>query len=125
MNVNLLLADKLQFFTIQFNSSSKHYTYKAPNTIQLAVGDKVVVDSPSEGLVVVVITEMLTNVPTQGRYKFIVSKVDLTEYDRLTKLESSMISIIEKDEMEKQQKAFLALISTEAQDLLSQTKLLL
>lgn len=63
------------------NLTDKRYTYKVPTSLcySLKAGDHVVVDSPSSGPTVVEVVEVN---PTSGRgTKFVMSKVDLTEYN--------------------------------------------
>lgn len=77
-----LLDPTVRTVSVSFNGSFKSYTYKT--RLELAVGDKVVVDTPQNGLQVVPVTavhELPELDPGSATdYKWIVAKVDLTEY---------------------------------------------
>lgn len=72
------------------NAVGQAYTYKAPKDVKLEAGDEVVVDAPSTGLTVVVVTQVhktaKIDLDAPFRYKWIVGKVDRKAYDdRLAK----------------------------------------
>ncbi len=64
--------------------NGKEYTYKALATMEIKVGDEVIVESPSSGFVVVVVTEVdeFADINYEGNssYKWVVQKVDPTAY---------------------------------------------
>lgn len=65
-------------------SSQQTYTYKAPKSYALVVGDKVIVDSPSVGYTVVTVVNVhpmpRIDINAKYTYKWIVQKVDDSEY---------------------------------------------
>jgi hypothetical protein len=91
--VSLVMAEELYAVTVEFSKGGTPYTYKSQ--AEIAVGARVVVDSPTNGLVVVTVTGCSKGLDTSttkfASYKWVVAVVDLTEYNRLRDLESSMI----------------------------------
>ena len=91
--VSLVMADELFAVTVTFQSGGQHYTYKSQTEIE--VGAKVVVDSPTNGFVVVTVVACSKGLDTStdkfATYKWVVSIVDVAEYNRLREVEASMI----------------------------------
>jgi len=110
--VNAIFASNPSFCFLQcaFANSARLYTYKALG--EFAEGDKVLVDSPSQGLVVVSVVKVLkpTQVdlqPTQFEYKWVVQKVDFTHFNSLVELEAEMRAKITKTKIEKEQQKLI------------------
>ena len=88
----------------QASFTDKRYTYKVPTSLRysLKAGDHVVVDTPSSGPTVVEVVEVN---PTSGRgTKFVMSKVDLHEYNENKKKEARA-KAIESELVEEMAKA--------------------
>ncbi len=80
----------LKAVQVEFNEHGRPYTYKTFDTYE--IGDHCVVDSPSEGLVVVeVVGTDITQLEDNRRYKWVVQKVDTTEYEELNAREEMAI----------------------------------
>jgi hypothetical protein len=91
--VSLVMAEELYAVEVEFSKGGQRYTYKSQTEIE--VGSRAVVDSPTNGLVVVTVTGcskgLDTNTTKFATYKWIVAVIDLAEYNRLRDLEQSMI----------------------------------
>ncbi len=91
--LSVLMANDLFAVTVTFPNSSSEYTYKS--TVEYAPGTKVVVDTPSNGLVVVTVKHCSKGLDTLtdkfAAYKWVVDSIDMEEYDRLRNLEVSLI----------------------------------
>jgi hypothetical protein len=80
--------DEYTTIGVRFPGTIRAYTYKALRKYELKVGDEVVVDSPSSGPVVVIVVSV-DQVPVETvktapeGYKWIVDKIDRSEYDTL------------------------------------------
>lgn len=74
--------------------SEKLYTYKALASWNIQPDDRVIVDSPKDGLVVVkvesVSSEPDLNFSDVGNFKWIVQKVDRSQYDAITQQETEL-----------------------------------
>ncbi len=89
--------DNFRFVKVRFKHesgafSAKEYHYKTLDST-IAAGDEVVVDSPTNGFVIVVVTEVLEyyEVEEQGyNYKWIVQKVDVSAYEELKAKEKAV-----------------------------------
>lgn len=102
--VNLLLSQNpdFKFVAIRFarehtTELSKPYTYKT--LYDLKVDDLVIVNTPGEGYKTAVVSDVLDLYDVdldKYRYKWIVSKVDVEEYDRLNNAENQLISSIRR-----------------------------
>jgi len=93
------------------NQRVKEYTYKALESDNLQVGDLVVVDSPSEGMVIVRVTRVDSkpriDLDVPFSYKWIVQKIDRTRYDNLLKQEADFKEALVEVERVKQREAVL------------------
>lgn len=93
------------------NQRVKDYTYKALESDNLQVGDLVVVDSPSEGLVIVQVTRVDSkpkiDLDVPFSYKWIVQKIDRTRYDSLLKQEADFKEALVEVERVKQRETVL------------------
>lgn len=93
--VAALLMEGVKTVGVKFNEhgipSSKTYTYKTMD--DLAIGDKVIVDSPKSGIAVVEIVRVdeicALDVDSAYGYKWIVQKVDTEQYDSLNAREET------------------------------------
>ena len=96
-----------KFVGIKFPTSSQTYHYKT--ILDLAVGDNVVVDTPS-GMQVVRVYEVLTadQVDLSAyTYKWVVQKVDVTQYNELLDKETQLLNLIRAKQREHAAKAAL------------------
>lgn len=104
-DLELFLAEANKDFkivTVKFDSSktvkldTKTYTYKTVLDVQ--EGDKVVVDSPSSGMVIVDVIEAVpaieTNLDFGFQVKWIVSKVDVKNYEECKEIERKALKQI-------------------------------
>lgn len=101
-----LLQDQYQTIGVRFKDSrtgdptEKEYTYKAPDAMGLVVGDQVVVDSPFGGYVVVIVTRVdgfpNINANSSFTYKWVVQKVDTTNYKAQIELEVKAFKLLQK-----------------------------
>lgn len=91
--LSVLMAEELFAVTVTFPNNSTEYTYKS--TVEYAPGTKVVVDTPSNGLVVVTVKHCAKGLDTLtdkfAAYKWVVDSIDLEEYNRLRDLEVSLV----------------------------------
>ena len=85
-----ILSDNCQTIEVRFkdhtgSACGGSYTYKAPKNLELKEGDEVVVNSPSTGAVVVVVTKvhetMSIDIDAPFSYTWIMHKVCHTTYD--------------------------------------------
>lgn len=93
MNLTSLISDNYKTIECSYDRTSvnpltpvrgeKMYTYKAPLDMDLQVGDAVIVNPP-QGFKVVIVTKIhdapQINPDARYEYKWIVSKVDQTQY---------------------------------------------
>lgn len=91
--VSLVMAEELYAVEVEFSKGGQRYTYKSQT--EIAAGTKVVVDSPTNGFVVVTVVGCSKGLDTAVNkfpaYKWIVDVVDVEEYDRLRNVEKSMV----------------------------------
>lgn len=89
----ILFGEELFAVSVNFKGSTKAYTYKS--TKEYNQGDKVIVDSPQDGLVVVTVTScrrgLSTDVAGFDSYKWLVGSVDMAEYNRLVEAERDFV----------------------------------
>jgi len=93
-----LLAKNFYTIGISFEHSSKVYTYKVALDIELEVDDKVIVDITS-GLTIVNVIRVDKDasgidLTMDVKYKFIVQKLDTTQYDELCEKDKSIGKVI-------------------------------
>lgn len=98
-----LLQEGYTTIQVVFNDDvrgrSKPYTYKAPLSAGVEVGDRVVVDSPSNGLVVVEVvgTDKAPRIDLDAdfTYKWIVQKVELKAYEEQLEREAKAMDALQ------------------------------
>lgn len=99
------------------NAVGQAYTYKAPNDMKLEAGDEVVVDAPSTGMTVVVVTDVHTtakiDIEAPFRYKWVVAKVDRKAYDDLLAKDDAATEKVEELQREAQKTRALETLMTE------------
>lgn len=90
--VYALAAKDFVTVRIVFSDFGKEYTYKAKAALNLAVGDKCVVDSPVNGLTVVTVTGVddSPEVFNGYTYKWVVDKVSTTAHELQQSLEEDI-----------------------------------
>jgi len=98
----LFLAVSTVFTTVECkfrDANQKTYTYKAKLDDEIMVGDVVVVDTPSSGFTIVDVVAVHAQPKLmQGiNYKWIVQRVDNTEYKKQLQVEAELSSAIEKE----------------------------
>ena len=100
--------------------------YHYLSDLDLKVGDNVIVDSPTEGYVVVIVTKLCGSLETSKATKWIVQKVDDTEHKHREELRrqraviEAKLKAIEKQYESSQKYAYLAAISPEAASLIKE-----
>lgn len=84
----------------------KTYTYLVDKSLKLVAGDRVLVDSPSKGLIVVYVAKVddvaKVDLDASFDYKFIVQKVDTSAYDAILAQKLEFDDAIRAIEMERQ-----------------------
>lgn len=89
----ILFGEELFAVSVNFKGSTKAYVYKS--TKEYNQGDKVIVDSPHDGLVVVTVAScrrgLSTDVASFDSYKWLVGSVDMAEYNRLVEAERDFV----------------------------------
>lgn len=112
---------------VQFKGAGKDYNsqrYSYLTDLPLKIGDEVIVDSPSSGLVVVKVASVLAEYPHNSATKWVVQKVDRSEYDRREEDRRRKIVIetklkaIEKEVEASYKYKYLAAVSPEAAELI-------
>lgn len=94
-----------------YAGTEKTYTYKCPDDIELELGDKVLVDSPRNGLCIatVVRKDDFADIDLNAdfTYKWIVQKVDRTRYDDMLDKEAKFSRLLTEAERVKQREAVM------------------
>lgn len=95
--VYALAAKDFVTVRVVFSDFGKEYTYKAKAALNLAVGDKCIVDSPTTGLTVVTVTGVddSPEVFSGYNYKWVVDKVSVTAHELQQSLEEDIGKQIE------------------------------
>lgn len=89
----------VQLVGVNFQSSCKVYTYKAPASWNIEVGDKVIVDSPNGGYTLVrVVTVQPPTCKTHIFLKWVVSQIDDADYLSRTKHEREERELLIREE---------------------------
>lgn len=107
---NAILAENPDFkiVIVCFDAHPKQYHYKT--FFDVKIDDKVVVDSPTNGLTVVTVTDVLSPMEFEGTYslKWLVSgAIDLTYYDELKKMERTVLKTVNQMRFESQRAELL------------------
>jgi len=108
---NLILAENPNFsiVAVQFTGTPKTYHYKTFFK-DIEEGSQVVVDSPSNGLVVVTVTEVLDPMEFSGNFqlKWLVSgPIDLDHYDELKTMDRAVTKKVNQLKYSKERKEML------------------
>lgn len=112
---------------VQFKGAGKDYNsqrYSYHTDLPLKIGDEVIVDSPSSGLVVVKVVAVSGNYDGTSASKWVVQKVDRSEYDRREEERRRKVVIetklraIEKEVEASYKYKYLAAVSPEAAELI-------
>ena len=84
--------------TVRLDSASSNKTYTYKTVLDVKEGDKVIVDSPSSGMVIVDVIEAVpaieTNLDFGFQVKWIVSKVDIENYEECKEMERKALKQI-------------------------------
>ncbi|MGL5567502.1 MAG: hypothetical protein ACRDC4_17435 [Plesiomonas sp.] len=82
-NTVVAMMEGLKAVTVIFNESRGRYTYLSAQDIN--VDDLVIVNSPRSGMTICKVVDVTDNfdIHANFEYKFIVSKLDTTEYDAI------------------------------------------
>ena len=77
-----------RYISVRFNTSRLEYTYKCPDIYQVQEGDHVVVETPTMGFTVARVAGFVEqqDLDPHIKYKWIVDKVQLDNYRKLTKM---------------------------------------
>lgn len=113
-NVALAMLDNVKAVEVVFSPSNGRYTYMT--LLDLEVGDKVVVDTPRSGLVVVTVakTNVDWDIDAKFDYKFIVNKVDTAQYDAVNHAMAEVKSLIEAERKAQARKAVVEQLGLKA-----------
>lgn len=113
-NVALALLDNVKAVEVVFSPSNGRYTYMT--LLDLEVGDKVVVDTPRSGLVVVTVAKTNADWDIDARYdyKFIVDKVDTAQYDAVNNAMADVKALIEAERKAQARKAVVEQLGLKA-----------
>lgn len=105
----------VRFKDHQGNPVGQAYTYKVPKDLKVEVGDEVVVDAPSTGMTVVVVTNVhgtaRIDIEAPFRYKWVVAKVDREAYDGLLAKDDAVSEKVEELQREAQTRALETLMT--------------
>ncbi len=122
--VSVVMAAELYAVEVEFAKGGARYTYKSASAHN--VGDKVVVDSPANGLVVVTVTGcskgLDTNTDKFPAYKWVVSAIDLSEYNRLRDMERNMLEKAKAKKRLEQARAQLEELGVTPEELIAMVK---
>lgn len=101
-NVAIALLDNVSAVEVTFPRSNGKYTYLAKDSLNLQIGDKVVVDTPQSGFVVVEVTQLNVgwDIDANYTYKFVVQRVDTGDYDKLNEAVAQVREDIERSRKE-------------------------
>lgn len=101
--------------SVTFPRSYRYYTYKVLKSAKVKVGDRVVCRWPSGELVIGVVHDVHKMPMITGTepfdFKWIVQKVDLTQYARLTKLDDDFKTSLEQRDLKRLLKESIASLS--------------
>lgn len=95
---------------VQFKRGSqlslKDYTYKVPRKITLQLKDEVVVFTPIDGAAMAIVTRIddrpVLDLEGSKSYKWIVQKVDFSEYNKKTQTEKALFDLFSRYQYTKQ-----------------------
>lgn len=106
-NVAIAMFDNVTAVTVTFPVSGGNYTYMSLEALE--VGDKVIVDTPRAGLQIVEVTkvDVSWDVDAKYDYKFIVGKVDLTQYNKVQEAVAEVRETIEAERRNQARKAMV------------------
>lgn len=109
-----LLGDNVKAVEVTFPTSGGKYTYMT--TLDLQVGDKVVVDTPRAGLQVVEVinADAEWDIDAKYVYKFIVSKVDTSYHEDLQVKINEVKEIVEQNRRDQARKAIVESLNLKA-----------
>jgi len=88
--------------------SNKSYSYKTFETFE--IGDEAVVDSPIDGLAIVVVVGLDPTMLEENRLKWVVQKINTAEYEQRVKFEDIAINNINRMMSSRKREEALALI---------------
>lgn len=114
----IMFGEDLFETKVKFKDSEREYSYKS--TVQYNKGDRVVVDSPSAGLVVVTVVSSTRGLDVAAagfaQYKWIVSLVDTAEYERLKRIEVDFVAKAKREAQKRKAMAQLAELGVSADE---------
>ena len=106
-----LLQSDYTTIEVTFDQNGKRYTYKTRLSEGIQEGDAVVVDSPSQGLVVVQVVAVhkvpKIDIDAPFTYKWIVQRVDRSSYDRTLEQEAKFADMMFEVERVRQRELLL------------------
>lgn len=80
--------------------TEKEYTYKAPDAMELEVGDEVIIESPYAGMVVAIVSRLdgyaAIDLSREYAYKWVVQKVEVEAYHARRKAEQEAFVAFQK-----------------------------
>lgn len=114
----IMFGEDLFETKVKFKNSDRQYSYKS--TVQYQAGDRVVVDSPTDGLVVVTVVSSTRGLDVAAagfaQYKWIVSLVDVAEYERLKGIEIDFLAKAKREAQKRKAIAQLAELGVSADE---------
>ena len=116
MNTNQMvnsLYENLNAVQVVFNSHrnevGKEYTYKTFESLE--IGDLCVVDSPSDGLVIVKVVGVDSSLLEEDyKFKWVVAKIDLDSYNKLVENEAEAVETLSRKIREGNRKKSIELV---------------
>lgn len=104
----LSIAEQIGFVLVSvcFAGNSNSYTYKALSSENIVAGDSVVVLTPKDGYKVATVNEVKTSdfidLSVPFDYKWIIQKVDTTNYKAIEEREAKLRSVLASAQLRKQ-----------------------
>jgi len=121
-----LLLENFYTIGIRFNNSAKVYTYKVAKDIELLADEDQVIVATTSGFEIVNVTRvdegMNIDLSSDIKYKFIVQKLDRTQYDELCDKDKNVAGVIAKGAAEAKRKELVEAFTGALDD--TQVKLL-
>lgn len=113
--INLILAqdERFNFVGVRFKPAfrdqahnPKVYHYKTIE--QFEVGDLAIVESPTDGFVIVEVveTDCLSQITDKYRYKWIVQKIDSSNYEKHLEMENGVVAKINSMRLKKMRREY-------------------
>lgn len=115
----LSIAEQIGFVLVSvcFPGNTNSYTYKALASENVEAGDSVVVLTPREGYKIATVQEVKTSdfidLSVPFDYKWIIQKVDTTNYKAIEEREAKLRQVLASAQLRKQREELLAIYKEE------------